>query len=74
MLHHLCGSRYGMKAEDEVSKARGALAAGDAKLAVYHAETARDMVRRAFVSLSFVFAFILVGLVCFVYAMFKYNS
>lgn len=71
MLHHLCGSRYGMKAEDEVSKARGALAAGDAKQAVYHAETARDMVRRGFVSLLFIFAFIVVGLACVLFVMYQ---
>ena len=74
LLHHLCGSRSGMKAEDEISKARGALAAGDAKQAVYHAETARDMVRRGCLTLLFVFCFIVFGLACLMFVAIKCNA
>lgn len=67
-LLHIFGSRYGWKAEDEISKARGALSTGDVTAARQHAETARDMIRHGCLVAGLVFLFLLLGLAGFVYA------
>ena len=71
---HIGGSRYGWKAEDEISKARGAVSTGDMAAAKQHAETARDMIRHGCLSWLLLLGFIIIGIVGFVYALVIFKS